>query len=218
MLNAFFCSHFCACIYDLAESYMAFFFRVVSRASLLSDWPIDRKCSRYALLNAMQESRATNCTVSPLKSLPAPCLKQPRACVTPSQGESDSPIELTCLQSETRQQSGAVTRMWRSCQVQPSHKERAIGAVRSKKEGMLLQPLRWHCVDCVTHHERDVREEQHRMYVMRTSNNRAIMACDLYCCLLPQCEALRRRRSGFPIATVLIDFVIFWLPHTMITT
>jgi len=29
-----------------------------------------------------------------------------------------------------------------------------------------------------------------------------IMACELYCCLLPQCEALRICRSGFPIATV----------------
>jgi len=27
------------------------------------------------------------------------------------------------------------------------------------------------------------------------------MACDLYCCLLPQCEASRACRSGFPIAT-----------------
>ena len=39
------------------------------------------------------------------------------------------------------QQKGAVTRMWRSCRVQPSHKERAIGVVCCKKEGMLLQPL-----------------------------------------------------------------------------
>jgi len=30
-----------------------------------------------------------------------------------------------------------------------------------------------------------------------------IMACELYCCLLPQCEALRSCRSGFPIATPL---------------
>ena len=30
---------------------------------------------------------------------------------------------------------------------------------------------------------------------------RVIAACDLYCCLLPQCEALRTCRSGFPIAT-----------------
>ena len=39
------------------------------------------------------------------------------------------------------------------------------------------------------------------IYVARTSNNRVIMACDLYCCLLPRCEALRTCRSGFPIAT-----------------
>ena len=25
---------------------------------------------------------------------------------------------------------------------------------------LMLQPLRWCCVDCVIHHERDVREEQ----------------------------------------------------------
>jgi len=41
-----------------------------------------------------------------------------------------------------------------------SQKEHAIGVVRCKKEGMLLQPLRWRCVDCVIHHERDVHEEQ----------------------------------------------------------
>jgi len=29
-----------------------------------------------------------------------------------------------------------------------------------KKEGMLLQPLWWHYVECVIHHERDLREEQ----------------------------------------------------------
>jgi len=28
------------------------------------------------------------------------------------------------------------------------------------------------------------------------------MACELYCCLLPQCEALRICRSGFLIATL----------------
>jgi len=57
------------------------------------------------------------------------------------------------------QQNGTVTRMWRSCGVQPSHKERAIGAVRCKREGMLLQALGWCCVDYVIHHERHVREE-----------------------------------------------------------
>ena len=40
------------------------------------------------------------------------------------------------------------------------------------------------------------------IYMARTSNNRVIAACDLYCCLLPQCEALRTCRSGFPIARV----------------
>jgi len=35
---------------------------------------------------------------------------------------------------------------------QPSHKERAISVVRCEKEGMLLQPLQWCCVDCVIHH------------------------------------------------------------------
>jgi len=56
------------------------------------------------------------------------------------------------------QQNGAVTRMWRLRRVQPSHKERAISVVRCKKE-MLLQPLRWCCVKCVIHHERDVCEK-----------------------------------------------------------
>jgi len=67
---------------------------------------------------------------------------------------------------------------------------------------VVLQPLRWCCVDCVIHHERDVREEQKYMYVARTSNSRVISSGDLYCCLLPRCETLRTCRSGFPIATV----------------
>ena len=32
---------------------------------------------------------------------------------------------------------------------------------------ILLQPLRWCCVDCVIHHERNVREEQHHTYMWR---------------------------------------------------
>jgi len=40
-----------------------------------------------------------------------------------------------------------------------------IGAVRCKKEGMLLQPLRWCYIDCVIHHEQDVHEEQHHTYM-----------------------------------------------------
>ena len=65
---------------------------------------------------------------------------------------------------------------------------------------MLLPPLLWRCAECAVHHERNVREEQHYIYVARTSNNRVIAARELYCCLLPQCEVLRACRSGFPIA------------------
>ena len=39
------------------------------------------------------------------------------------------------------------------------------------------------------------------IFMAQTSNNRVIMACDFYCCLLPQCEALHTCRSGFPIET-----------------
>jgi len=54
--------------------------------------------------------------------------------------------------------------------------------------------------------------------VARTSNNKVISLGDLYCCLLPRCEALRTCRSGFPIATVTtiwqhcytVFFLKFW--------
>ena len=73
-----------------------------------------------------------------------------------------------------------------------------------QKGGDVVATLRWCCVDCVIHHDRDVREEQKYMCVARTSNNRVISSSDLYCCLLPRCEALRICRSGFPIATASI--------------
>ena len=44
------------------------------------------------------------------------------------------------------------------------------------KSTVRLQPLRWRCVECVIHHERDVREEQHHIYVARASNSRVIVA------------------------------------------
>jgi len=59
---------------------------------------------------------------------------------------------------------------------------------------MLLQPLRWRCIDCVIHHERDVREEQKYICMARASNNNRDP---------PQCEALRTCCLGFPIATML---------------
>jgi len=44
----------------------------------------------------------------------------------------------------------------------------------------LLQPLRWCYIECVIHHERDVRVEQHHIDAARTSNNRVIAAHELY--------------------------------------
>ena len=91
----------------------------------------------------------------------------------------------------------------KSCGVQPSHKERAIGAVRCKKEWMLLQPLRWCCVDCVIHHERDVHEEQHHTYMRReqailewSRHVNSIVAC---CHSAKLCAYAS---SGFPITTL----------------
>jgi len=45
-----------------------------------------------------------------------------------------------------------------------------------------LQPLRWCCVDCVIHHERDVREEQKYVCVERASTNKR--DCDAWSLLL----------------------------------
>jgi len=61
----------------------------------------------------------------------------------------------------------------------------------------MLQPLCWRCVECVAHHEQDVREEKHILYiyVARTSHIRVIAARDLYCCLLPQCLCAHAARD-----------------------
>ena len=80
------------------------------------------------------------------------------------------------------QQNGAVNRMWRSCRVQLSHKERVIGVVRCEKKGMLLQPLRWCYVDYVIHSKRDVQEEQKYICAVRASNNKR--DCDAWSLLL----------------------------------
>jgi len=64
---------------------------------------------------------------------------------------------------------------------------------------VVLQPLQWRCVDCVIHHERD---ENKNIYVWREQAIiKEIAMHDLYCCLLPRCEALRTCHSGFLIAT-----------------
>jgi len=40
------------------------------------------------------------------------------------------------------------------------------------------------------------------LHVAQASNSKRDCEDDLYCCLLPQCEALRTCRLGFPIATM----------------
>ena len=68
----------------------------------------------------------------------------------------------------------------------------------------VLQPLRWRCVECVLHHERDVREEQKYIYMWRKQAIiREIAMYALHCCLLPQCEVLRTCRSGFRLQQLL---------------
>jgi len=94
--------------------------------------------------------------------------------------------------------------MWRLCQVQPSHKERAIARFVVKRRGCCCNRSASVALECVVHHERNVCKEKHPIYVVRTSNNRVIVVCDLYYCLLPQCKALRTCHSGFPIATSLL--------------
>jgi len=71
---------------------------------------------------------------------------------------------------------------------------------------LLLQPLGWCYAECVVHHEWNVHEEEHHMYVARSSNNRVMLFGEPYCCLLPQCEALRTCHSGFLIATLPVSF------------
>jgi len=46
------------------------------------------------------------------------------------------------------------------------------------------------------------------LYMWREQAIIVIMACELYSCLLSQCEALRTCRSGFPIATESIATII----------
>ena len=57
---------------------------------------------------------------------------------------------------------------------------------------VVLQPLRWRCVECVIHHERDVRDEQQYVYLARISNNRMML-----------CAYAAR---AFPIATVVMNY------------
>jgi len=51
------------------------------------------------------------------------------------------------------------------------------------------------------------------IYVARASNSKRECEQDLYCCLLPRCEALRTCPSGFPIAALYkFAYVQYMLP------
>ena len=78
----------------------------------------------------------------------------------------------------------------------------AIWSARATSGLLLLQPLRWYCVDCVIHHERDVREEQKYISVARESNNKR--DCDAWS-LLSLAAAMRsfaHMPLGISIATL----------------
>ena len=66
-----------------------------------------------------------------------------------------------------------------------------------------MQPLRWHYAKMCGSPRTEYawRKTPYAAYVAWTSHNRVIMACDLYCCFLPQYEALRICCSAFPITT-----------------
>jgi len=112
------------------------------------------------------------------------------------------------------QQSGALTRMWRWCQVQPSQKESAIGVVHCKKEGCYCNLSVGLALKVRFTTNGMCARRSTQIYVARTSNNRVISSGDLYCCLLPQCEALRTCHSSFLIATQEKYFLVFRLANT----
>jgi len=66
---------------------------------------------------------------------------------------------------------------------------------------VLLQSLGRREVESAIHQERDVREEHSHVCGANRQYNRMNAACDLYCCLQPQREALHSRQSASPIAT-----------------
>jgi len=106
------------------------------------------------------------------------------------------------------QQNGAVTRMWRSCLVQPHTKN-----VRSL---WFVVKRRWCCctlsggvalIVWFTTNGMCVKNNT-IIYVAWASNGKRDCEHDHYRCLLPRCEALRTCHSGFPIATVYVPYEI----------
>jgi len=113
-----------------------------------------------------------------------------------------------------------VAKTWNYSEVRPSHKPQlccifpqvgkvVCGTMRWKSIGVVGMNEHRQCYCCnlsggvvwFTTNGMCVKNNT-IMYVARTSNNRVISSGDLYCCLLPRCEALRTCHSGFPIATL----------------
>jgi len=70
---------------------------------------------------------------------------------------------------------------------------------------LLLQPLRWRCVDCVIHHERDVRKEQQYICVARTSANKQSEWLRRMIAIVASCHSVKlcaHAARAFPIATL----------------
>ena len=107
------------------------------------------------------------------------------------------------------QQNGAVTRMWRLCEFSPHTKNvRSVWFIVERKRCCCnlsgsVALIAWFTTNrmCV--------KNSTILYVARASNSKRDCEHDLYCCLLPQCEALHTCRSGFPIATVVLPEIDF---------
>ena len=113
-------------------------------------------------------------------------------------------------------QNGAVTKMWRTCRVQPSHKKnvRSVWFVVKRRGcccnlsgGVALTV--WFTMNGMCAKNKNVYAWCEQAVV------REIATHDLYCCLLPRCKALRTCCSGFPIATgltnkLLLDSLWYW--------
>ena len=74
--------------------------------------------------------------------------------------------------------------------------------IPAKQWKVVLQPLRWCCVDCVIHLKRDVREEQKYVCVEQASNNKRDCGAWSLLFLAATVRNFELMPLGFPIATV----------------
>jgi len=99
------------------------------------------------------------------------------------------------------QQNGAVTRMWRLCEFSHHTKNVRLVWFVVKRRGCCCNLSGGVALNVWFTTNRMCMKNNTTTYVARTSNSKRDCEHDLYCCLLPRCEALRTCRSGFLIAT-----------------